>query len=898
MSENVEINSENNEQTSESTNKKRKPFIVKFLLAILYIILAVILVIVAWMTFCALNRTENVKALPGNYSIYVRTDSIYDAVEPLIDLKAMDIVLAEPGLSSVRESFYAARETSWRENFFVDLALSRRLDAALYDENNFVAVLDMGFLSGITRLAPLAYNFISVPNLQYIKSADNSCFVYSVSEEFTIYAKVHKNLVIVSANKEYFDLACQLENDKNYTDEEIKIMKTRLDKPFRIVANAKKLLLMAGSENPYISFIASSISESELSTVEFGISDENINVDISIPFEKEEENTNAVTNLIQKNSKIADIIPKLPGSVQYYTILNIGSLEELKDAAFTVMDEGKTKIRQSWEKGNSGSKLFFGLSLEELLFSWTDDEYAVIGLEGKPDSVFAIKVSDEAKRLEIFDKIVSSIIVQSDSSLLLDGVRLPRLELPDYITAVLDAFNISLPRPYYMVKDGFIYFSQSPENLASMNAAIKNGARLSDNEIWQKLSGKTLNSSSIGLYYNLERSVPFFIKGNSLFNKILQLYNIGKIDISTKDNVVTVKLNSIYSETKETQAIAGFPIQLEGNTVPILYKSPDTKSKIFFLQEKPNKVKALNTGSLEIKEIEINALAYIMGAGEAVFKANSGELWAITKDGLLYLLNGKLETVAGYPVTLSQRPVCAPVVMDDSLIVIGDDNKVCIHDVKGNDLVYDFDIVEQIKSSPTVYKNYMAIYEKGFLGTIHVINKDESYADTDIVVDGIGFGSPCIFEHNLQTYVAFITQSGDLNVWTIDGDEVEKFPMNLSGVFYLNVKYTGESLIAISEDGTVFKVNMDGTATKIKLPHLSAKSGYITINNYDSVGANEIFISGESNAIYGFNSDLEFLNAFPVTGYGIPVFVDLNGDKKVDSLSLSIDNKLNAWKLQ
>lgn len=167
----------------------------------------------------------------------------------------------------------------------------------------------------------------------------------------------------------------------------------------------------------------------------------------------------------------------------------------------------------------------------------------------------------------------------------------------------------------------------------------------------------------------------------------------------------------------------------------------------------------------------------------------------------------------------------------------------------------------------------------------------------EIPVDEIGFGSPCIFENNNQTFVAFVSQAGELYVWDSNGVLANALPLNLEDIFYQNVKYVNDSLIAVSENGTIYKVMLDGSVTKIKLPSLSAKSGYITVCDYNSDKKDEIFICGDSNAIYGFTSDLEFLNAFPVTGYGIPFFMDLNGDKKTDILSLSIDNKLNAWKI-
>ena len=75
----------------------------------------------------------------------------------------------------------------------------------------------------------------------------------------------------------------------------------------------------------------------------------------------------------------------------------------------------------------------FKASLEDILFSWTADEYAVLGIEGKSEPIFAIKIADEVKRQYIFDTILSSIVFKANNSLLLDGIRMPRIEFPAFL---------------------------------------------------------------------------------------------------------------------------------------------------------------------------------------------------------------------------------------------------------------------------------------------------------------------------------------------------------------------------------------------------------------------------------------------------------------------------------
>ena len=170
---------------------------------------------------------------------------------------------------------------------------------------------------------------------------------------------------------------------------------------------------------------------------------------------------------------------------------------------------------------------------------------------------------------KITDTILSSIVFKTDNSLLLDGIRMPRIEFPSFLQSLLEAFGINLPKPYYMVKDGFVYFSQSPENLACVNAAIKSSAKLSKNENWIKVSEKQNPQSSLSLFYDLERSIPFFIKKQSMISDILQLYNIGRVDVMTKEDTIYLTLQASALQTKSTKYIPGFPYQgpLDNNNI-------------------------------------------------------------------------------------------------------------------------------------------------------------------------------------------------------------------------------------------------------------------------------------------------------------------------------------------
>ena len=321
---------------------------------------------------------------------------------------------------------------------------------------------------------------------------------------------------------------------------------------------------------------------------------------------------------------------------------------------------------------------------------------------------------------------------------------------------------------------------------------------------------------------------------------------------------------------------------------------------MIFWQEGSDTIKTLNTATLKSNSKEIKNLAYITSESiiskqKSTVSEKSNQIWALTKEGNIYLLDEKLETKQNFPVITGEKPTCEPQVFNGSLVFFAESGNLVSVNSKGNVSTYDFDLMNEIKSAPTVIESMLAVYEKGFLGTIHLINLD--YDESLLDVEGIAFGSPCLAQMDNKKYTAFITQAGNLYVWDEANNLLPAFPLELAGVFYLNVKAGSDFFIALSSDGTVYKITRDGSVTAVQIPYLSAKSGYITVCDYNGDDKDEIFLCGDSNTIYGFSEDLEYLNGFPLSGYGIPIFTDVNGDKIPDCLTLTIDNKLNAWKV-
>lgn len=897
------------EAPAEKPSKKKKlPLAVKILLFPFEFALIVAVIVLLWFTWCYFDRIKPVEALPPDYALYLRTDSIWDAAEPLLDLDATLIAMTSPELQKYRESYLEVKKSKYRKNIFIRNLLHRRVDAALYgfDEEgkaSALAIVDAGFYSGALRFAPYIIPKIKKLSGKMEISTNRHGSFYQMENGYFI---IKKNLVVFSTNRELLEEAMTFGNSGLYKSNELEAVNARLKEPMRILANGQNLLRLGQSSElvkNYLEVIVPYLSEEEYTSINLGITNNELNLTLSVPLELEDdaEEEHPVLKLLKKDSVVPSLLPKFSDDVQYYTLFSAGSLQELKEAAVKMLPPEKD-FAATWNKSDTLCRIVFNTSLDDLLFSWSADELAVFGIEGKAEPVFAIKIADEAQRRRIFDRIFASYIVQSNDSLLVNGVRLPCIQMPAFLLSILKILNINVPKPYYLIKDDYIYFSQSPENLAAINSDVEKSKKLSGSENWTRVSSRQSPYSTLSLYYNLERSVPFFIKGNSAMSKILGLYNSGRFDLRIKDNTLTIQLQASAVELESSLYIPGFPLELENKSDAVLVKSKAKKSRLIFWLEKDSTINSLDLGSFTRSKLELPELQYLTAASEACAKTNDGEVWALTKSGMVYLLNGKLEVLSGYPVLTGTASDCAPFVYKDSLAIACTDGTLTFVSPEGNVSSFESGVDGGIKATPEVKGDVISFYEKGFFGGIHIYKGSDSGLEVltsqgPLELEGIAYGSPCLFTAGGKEYVAMITQAGELYVYDFDGSLLAPFPIYLDGVFYLNVKMADGYLFALSADGMLYRVGLDGKTLMLKLPYFTAKSGLLSVYDYDEKGGQEIFITGEGNSLYGFNSQLELLPEFPVPGFGNPVFEDLNGDNKKDCLVITFDNKLSAMEV-
>ncbi|MBR7064179.1 MAG: hypothetical protein IKI31_03420, partial [Treponema sp.] len=848
-------------------SKKAKSFSFgKFLLGL---ILALILIICGWVLFSSFHKKSSLEVFPNSFSIFLHTDSFWESVSPLLELKATEHLLSEKPLSNYRALFMTIRSSSLRENFFIKKSLSRKIDAALFanekGEDDFLLCVDMGFLSSVTRFAHLIVPRLEIENLFTREDANLSYFEYKM-DGTTLYAKNVSNLIVASNSLNLLQKALLENHLANYSKKEKEILTQTGKDPIKIVADTKRLATQFSKGNETAEELCTLLKDNELSVISFGITENDITMKADFPFSTESSSSSLVP-LLEKKSNLPAILTHLGDVVQYYTLLNAGTLEELKDAMFPIVQK-KTDVRSLWSKAQTLCKTLFSESIENILFSWTGTECAVLGIEDSKDPVFVLQITDEEKRKEMFDAIFSSFALENNTNLILGGVRIPCLDLPPILRSLLSAFGVNLPRPYYFVQGKYIYFSESPQNLVSIYNAYHSKNMLSKVESWKTVSADQKASSTASMYYNLERSIPFFIKKGSAFSNVLEFYKIGRCDFRINDSSLSLQLHAIATDTSSQKLISGFPIALSSSRSDYIIHEEEGKNAqaIFWIENKRN-IKSLLLDSMEVKEFNLPENGYIISAKE---KCNGeGILWAVTENGGVYLLNNKLEEVGNFPIVLAIKPSAqissikkSCVIPSSSLLtIVSDTGSVEEIKLKGNG---------EVKSSATTLDDVIAVYEKSFLGEIYLLkNGAVINEDSPLEIDGIGFGSPALLKVKNDLYTSFVTQSGSFYLFK-NTELVSNFPIELENIFYGNARASQNYFFALSEDAVLYRIDLNGDVLKVKIPDAtSARSPFISVKN------NAVYVCADSNTVYAFSENLELLRGFPVAGHGEPGIVDV-----------------------
>ncbi|MCL2759518.1 MAG: hypothetical protein FWD22_04840 [Treponema sp.] len=891
------------------------------LLKVLIIVLCILgFIFIAWTAFSLIGRINAAYVIPDSVSLRVSVSNPVRLLEGVLSHESLDDISTVPAFASAAPILEMLKERNILKHGFLRLAARGNMEFALLpsgsDTGKFMAVWDMGLFSPFLRILPTISGIVNIPNLYYVQAGKNSRFEFRL-DDTTLFIGPYRNLLFITDSSRVFESRSADHSGHIAAFNTIKPS----DYDAALMLSNDFIGELFADQDPGIAAIISNIDFD--SRVEAGISiyPRKIEFRLSAPLSSGQASLN---NLLQQRSRVPGIAERIPADAQYATILSAGTLEELYQTALIFTPGLDDALRTA----DSSSRTILGLTLNDLLFSWSGNEFAAFGMEGRPHPVYAIQIADERKRQEVFDRAFRSFALNENVRLNLDGVRIPRIEVPEFLQSLLRRWDIFIPSPYYTIYRDFFIVSESADALLAALRAMQRNDVLPRTAAWRNIAGGKTVASSFNLYYSLDLSIPFFLRKNTALSGFLSLYRQGLVRLSFDRGVVDFSFSLVPGLGSGVTLVKGYPIDIGGRPSNRIYGSGRAEDNRLFFASGGNAV-SFRIADNSIKELSGQGNHWVIPADGV----GSGAAWVVTDRGRVTLVDSDMEITSGFPILTGLRLSSAPQAYEGKLYLCDEDGKVHTIDENGRHGEWETRFIAALRSPPSFLtvstrrgnSVYAAVYPKSFFGEIWLLDgngrplanwpapiavssasgrtdsesDDEEYEDEDDAVFGVGFGSPHLFTHNNRVLVAFVNQSGQLLVYDEYAELLSSFPINLNGVFYIQPVFDGEYLWLASSDGTFFRVSLDGEVLYQNIPGFSVmEEGCIVIFDSDGDKRPEVYITGEGNALYAFTHHFRSLEGFPLPVWGRPFFVPAQGNRKAEIFGMGMDRRLYRWQFK
>jgi len=912
--------------------KRRIPIIIWILL---FIIIGIPIIAVG-LSF--IGRISPDSVIPDTFDLYASVPDPVRLTGRVLNHEPLPEIMALAELAPLIPILNQVKGTNLTENRIVRYAAKGRLDVAILGGGRILAAWDMGIMAPVLKFLPVLAGRITIPGLYYVQAGKNSRFEYRQADPKSpqtngsvFFIGPYKNLLIISDNSAIYESVISgTSRDGDRFGAQTKKFSTRkYDLAFLISPEALKNMLGGDKDSEDLLSALDLLQFPGPVEALLSVLPNQLKLRLTTPLGT---NNQAILKIIEQNSQAASISAMIPGSSQYLTLLSSGTLKELFSVASAI--NSGTSRGDEWESSmrrvDNSARMAIGMNLEELLFSWTGTQFAIYGLEGRPNPILALEIKDEAKRKAVFDKAFRSIFLTENIQLNLDGNRIPRIQIPSFLNTFLEFMDIHIPSPYYTVQNNFLFISESAETLLEAVNAVRRNEVLPKTELWRTLSEDNSGPSSFTLFYSLDRSLPFFLKGQGAVTAVLRLYRQGLVRLQLENKILEVSLSVIPGAGKGIVPVPGYPMEIgtqgssqvrAGNRLYRIFSGKDTR----LLLTRGSDALAVNPLDQSTKQMSMSgspgAGLYVIpvtaeNSNEprgSIFSSSAnqseGAAWVVNSQGQVSLVNRDMENLKGFPITTGVQLSAPPTSHGGKLILPGEDSSIHTVDNKASVNRWGSAYPAPLRSPPCFidFKNntYAAIYPKSFFGEIFILDSaGKALPSWPVYVSGIAFGSPLLFisqypDKQDRLFAAFITQAGELALYTENAEILPGFPIELEGVFYLQPVFDGESLWIIESGGTLYRISLNGDIYSQKIPRLSVKdNGYIAAADIDGDKKGEIFFSGDGNALHGYSRNFASLEGFPLPIWGKPVFADLNGDGKIEVAGIGMDNKLYMWQFR
>ncbi|MCL2705587.1 MAG: hypothetical protein FWE72_05190 [Spirochaetaceae bacterium] len=502
---------------------------------IIFLIFFLVILPLGYVGIYFVGKISPNSVIPDYFIAYTYIPNPISMAEKLLAHEPFSDIILKPHFSSYLPLISKIKNNNTLDKKWARFVGKGHIEGALLSDGKFLAVWDIGIAAPIIRFFPCIVEKFSIQNLQRGKK---SKFEYIVSDDNVIFIQPYKNLLIISNNLSVLDGTCN-DADRKGSGKRVSLADD-FDAGFLVASES--VISWLSDSSPAASAFLKYLRFSDFA--EIGLSIIENKIDISIISHIASDNAD-INKLISRDSRIPALIQHLPSTIQYSTVVSIGSFEELLNASLAVYAQ---KMPVNLKQIDRASRIFLGTGLNDLLFSWTGTEIAVLRVTEKDHPVYVLQVTDEKKRKEVFDKFSSANKYVPPVK---GSAPVPQINLPGFLNMIFNIWNIKISAPYYIVQNEFLFLSEYPETLFSAIDSIRKDDLLLKTKLWKSLS--TLGDDTVSdesllmIFYSLDHAsadhpISIFIKEDNDFSDVLKLYKHGLVRANIDNEILVLKL--------------------------------------------------------------------------------------------------------------------------------------------------------------------------------------------------------------------------------------------------------------------------------------------------------------------------------------------------------------------
>jgi len=867
-------------------DKSKIKTVIKIILLILVFILINIIVL---NVYYKITRENIEKYISNDFNGFIKLGSLLDFYEQINGQRVNKIFLTNPKFESIYKIVGELKEDRYAKNKPLRYIINNDADIIIRKNNSIVLLLDLGFKSVFFNAAKFLSKYFKRNEffqIQVVKNKDFTLYkIYFYKINETMYFSIFENLIFAGFNKEDIEFIYNSKNKKNniLTDKVYLSVKGKMHKSgtIEVYFDSDRLLNTLLKNNQESLKLFNEISYENKSALNFNISAEKFYFNIYSKLLKNENSAVAF------EVKSPDAFKLLPDNTMIVKTVNINSLENYL----------KSILRK--EVFNNSKKI-----IDEKLSTWTGNETGIFNTENNSSSIYYIKVKNKNKFDENIRKMQIGDEGKKTNVLLKEEIKTGRIIIsPELYYIFSEYFNGRIL--FYALINDFAFFSESSSGIRSLIESYNGKNFLKDDKVFKDLISRVRDKTDIFIYFNLTKNIPGFLKNRNFISDIIKLYEKGVVSLKIEESFMELESAGFGMNQRKVSFFPGYPKKIYYQvTSPVICESIDGSPNVelvYATSDAKLHITDFNNKELDGFPVKLNGILRNSPLITDLNNNGRNEIYLLTENGFFYSLSVFGKEIA--PIIKSDfKNTYNPLRFTDRFLFYSRKEKKFYYLRGANFIESPFKPLNNSGYSPVVLEDLLIISQKNSLTAFNANgNISKGFP---VILPSYSPGSPLISRLGWDNFdsIIFVSQNGELNAWDKEGRSKDGFPVMLNGVFYnqpeAGVLKRGDarSIAALDIDGVLRIVNHKGKVTaEKKIKEAASKESRIILFDVNGDNTSEIFIYGANNKIYAFDSSLNVLSGFPVSGSSKPVFSDFNFDNEYEMVTVSTDNSINIY---